>query len=152
MNPVKFLFFALIPSRVAQEQSFIMNSSKMEWRSFIKVSAPKGLSFGQIYTDLKKVFGNMLPTYETIRFWYNRFKSGDTDILDKPKAGRPQTGTNNTNLERVSAVIVKERRLRVREVAKKTKLSYGTVYIIITLMMGLVIRCARWIPKFLTAA
>jgi hypothetical protein len=119
MHPVKFLFFALIPSRVAQEQSFIMNSSKMEWRSFIKVSALKSLSFGQIYTDLKKVFGNMLPTHETIRFWYNRFKSGDTDILDKPYAGRPKTGTNNTNLERFGAVIEKERRLTVREVAKK---------------------------------
>jgi transposase len=94
----------------------------------------------------------MLPTYKTIRFWYNRFKSGDTDILDKPKAGRPKTGTNNTNLETVSAVIEKERRFIVREVAKKTKLSYGTVYRIITLMMGLVIRCARWVSKFSTAA
>jgi hypothetical protein len=86
MHPVRFRFFAPIPSRVAEEQNFIMNSSKIEWRYFIKVSALKGLSLGQIYTDLKKVFGNMLPTYETIRFWYNRFKSGDTDILDKPKA------------------------------------------------------------------
>jgi hypothetical protein len=119
MISARYRLLASIPSPVAHEQSLVMDSSKLEWRSFIKVSALKGLSLGQIYTDLKKVFGNMLPTYETIRFWYNRFKSGDTDILDKPKAGQTKTGTNNRNLERVSAVIEKERRLTVREVVKK---------------------------------
>jgi transposase len=75
-----------------------MDSTKTEWRSFIKVSALKGTSLSQIYSDLKTVFGKNLPTYDTIRPWYNRFKSGETDIEDRPKSGRPKTGTNEANL------------------------------------------------------
>jgi hypothetical protein len=45
--------------------------------------------------------------------------------------------------DKVSNIIDKDRRLTVREISKNAKLS---------VLLGLVIRCARWVPKLLSAA
>jgi transposase len=74
------------------------------------VSALKGSSLSLINSDLKTVFCKNLPTYKTISRWYNRFKSGETDLEDRPNSGRPKTGTNEANCDKVSNILDKNRR------------------------------------------
>jgi [histone H3]-lysine36 N-dimethyltransferase SETMAR len=72
--------------------------------------------------------------------------------VDKPRSGRPRTALSDRNVEKVRSVLEKDRRLTIREVVQKTKLSAPSVRRIITRRLGLRLRCARWIPKILTKA
>ena len=47
------------------------------------------------------------------------FKLGRTSIEDDPKSGRPSTSMDDDHVEKVLALIRQNRRLTVREVAKK---------------------------------
>lgn len=129
-----------------------MDSSKTEWRSFIKISVLQGRYPAGIWRELKSAYGKFSPSYETVRRWCNKFKSGDSNVADQPKSGRPNTGVNESNISKVADIIDKDRRVTVREVVKKSKLSLGTAFRIIKASLGLVLRCARWVPKLLTPA
>lgn len=127
-----------------------MVNLKEEIRSIIKYSSFQGKYLSQIKSELNKTFGAETPSLSTIEKWTFRFRRGETSVEDKSRSGRPKTGQNERNIAKVSKFLDKDRRLSVRELVQKTKLAYGTVYRIITFCLGLVIRCARWVPKILT--
>ena len=55
----------------------------------------------------------------------------------------------NSNVNRVKAIIEADRRLSVTQIMAETKLTRTTIHNILTKDLGLVKRCARWIPKIL---
>ena len=61
-------------------------------------------------------------------------------------------GQSERNMVKVRKIIENNRRLTTHKISQKTKLPLITVYRIITIMLELVLWCARWVPKILTSA
>src|SRR5579863_6011286 len=54
------------------------------------------------------------------------------------------------NINKVEAFLAKDRRVMVQQVAKKIKVSLMSAWKIMTIGLGLVLRCVRWVPKVLS--
>ena len=75
-------------------------------------------------------------------------------VENRPKnarrSGRPVEACTEENVQRVSDMLMTDRRLTVRYVAECLKLSYGTTHHIVTDILGYNKVCARWVPGMLT--
>ncbi len=61
-----------------------------------------------IHIDFKTAYGEQAPSYKTVLRWINRFKDDDD-----PRAGRPQTGLTEANIELVRNVCI-DQYLKIR--------------------------------------
>ena len=80
------------------------NSGKMEtleYRSVIKFLNVQGKS-PVIFEEMFSVYQKKCPSYETVKYWVRKFKSGFLSIHDKPREGRP-----NFVLPRIASVKLK---------------------------------------------
>jgi hypothetical protein len=50
-----------------------------------------------IYRRLLNVYGDQTVNVSTVRRWVVRFSSGDSDVKDKPRSGRPSTAVTPRN-------------------------------------------------------
>ena len=85
-----------------------------------------------------------MPLYRELVFkWHKAFKEGRENIEDDPHSGRPISSTNDENVEVVRAVMVKDRRLRIRMIAEGTGLDRNAVHRILTDHLHMQKICAK---------
>jgi len=68
-----------------------------------------------IHRRLLNVYGDQTVDVSTVRRWVARFCSGDSDVKDKPRSGRPCTAVTPRNEERLDQLIRADRRITTRE-------------------------------------
>jgi len=78
-----------------------------------------------------------------------RFSSGDSDVKDKPRAGRLCTAVTPRNEERLNQLIRANRRIRTRELCTELNIGFNALA---TMVASLKFRkvCARWVSRMLT--
>ena len=127
-----------------------MDSRKNTYRILIKNFLKIGYNPACIHREIKQMMGAEAPDYTTVYRWCNKFSAGETEILDRPRPGIERSGQSDQNVDIVSRVIEKDRRLTIRQIAHKTHISVTSVWRILTLCLGLLLKCAKWVPKILT--
>jgi histone-lysine N-methyltransferase SETMAR len=147
----KFHLIASPQSEVRTSQNQTMNSTKEEVRSAIKFLYLQGKSSGIIHGELKNTLPTNVPSLSTVKYWCRRFGSGVSSVLDKFKSGRNKSAQNETNVENIRKILEQDRRLSIREIAQKSHTSITTAWRIVTKGLGLILRCARWVPKLLSS-
>jgi transposase len=65
-----------------------------------------------------KVYGDPSPSFSTIKKWAAEFKRGRTSLEDNPCEGRPKSATTPEINEQVNDVVLDDRQMKVREIAK----------------------------------
>ena len=68
-----------------------------------------------IHRRLLNVYGDQTVDVSTVRQWVTRFSSGDSDVKDKPRSGRPCTAVTPRNEECLKQLICTNRRITTRE-------------------------------------
>jgi len=68
-----------------------------------------------IHQCVLNVYGDQTVDVSTVRWWVARFSSGDSDVQDKPRSGRPRTAVTPRNEERLDQFIRANRRITIRE-------------------------------------
>lgn len=124
--------------------------SVQDIRAQVKRLFSNGLSITLIRSELKKDGIDPLPSRPTISRWCQRFKSGDPSLENRPRPGQPKSVTDETHVAKVKAVVEKDRRLLLREISEKARISVSSVWRILHFHLGLSLCSARWIPKVLT--
>lgn len=122
----------------------------LEQRAVIKYLHKKGLTPKQIYEDMQCTLGQSCPSYTMVKKWAAEFKRGRVSIADDPRPGRPTTATNPHNVAIICDMIMKDRRLKVREIADIVGISYERTQNIIVNELGFSKVSARWVPKLLS--
>ena len=51
----------------------------------------KGSTTTEAYNNICQTEGPEVVSYSTIKFWYRKFSSGEEDLSDQPRSGRPTT-------------------------------------------------------------
>ena len=128
-----------------------MDFFKIEYRSVIKFLTLEKATPQEIFERLKAVYGEVSPSYTTVRRWAQMFKLGRTTIIDDDRSGRPIEITTDENVAAIEKLVTTERRLKVRELALEVGISTERVHFILTQKLDLRKICARWVPCLLTA-
>jgi len=82
--------------------------------------------------------------------WFKHFKGGRMSVVEDPRLGRPSTSTNDDHVERVRAVIRRNRRLTLRDVADEVGISIGSCLQIFTEKRQMRLVSAKFVPRLLT--
>ena len=86
----------------------------------IKFCVKLNKSATESFASLTKAYGDVTLSRTMVFKWHKPFKEGRENVEDDPRSGRPNSSTNDQNVEVVRAVLAKDRRLSVRMIAEET--------------------------------
>ena len=75
-----------------------MSGDTIETRVLLRHYWKKGLSVREAADEINEVEGAGTTSKSSAQRWFSRFESGDLDLEDKPRSGRP-TKLNDESLE-----------------------------------------------------
>ena len=77
----------------------------------IKFLTAEGSSPIEIHRRLRSVYGEDAIDVTSVRRWVRRFKSGEKDISDRPRSGRPATASTTVTKDRADMLFRDDRRI-----------------------------------------
>jgi hypothetical protein len=121
----------------------------VEQRYCIKFCQKLGDTQSETIRKIQQAFGDAMGVTQ-IKDWYNRFKNGRTSVDSDQRTGRPSTSRNPNVINKVSSLIMEDRRLTVREIANDIGISDGSAHAILTDDFGMRRVAAKFVPKLLS--
>ena len=94
-------------------------------------------------------YGESTLSKKNVYKWYKLFQEGRENVEDEPRPGRPSTSTTDENVEAVKEIVLKNRRITIREVAEDVGISVGSCYDILSDVLGMRRVSVKFVPKFL---
>ena len=104
---------------------------KTEFRVLIKHCFLMGKNTVQAKQWIEKCYPDSCPSKATICRWFAEFKRGRTDTNDAERSGRPVEAVTPENVSEVRKIVMKDRKVKLREIAEMTQISYGSVFTIL---------------------
>lgn len=123
---------------------------KNEIRAVIKYFNIKGLTPKEVINELNSTLGESAPSNATVYNWFAEFKRGRTSTSDAERSGRPKDASTKENIAKIHDLVLKDRKLKLREISQIVNISHNTVFHIIHNDLGMRKLCARWVPRSLT--
>ncbi len=99
---------------------------------------------------MQLAYGAACLSYSRIQFWFRAFEGGRVSVVDLPRAARIRTGRSEENIQTVCNALAKDRRLTIAAMSDLTGINEGNIQRILKLDLGLVRKCARFVPHLLT--
>lgn len=96
---------------------------------------------------LKKAFGDNCMSKTQAYDWYKSFKDGREVVEDLPRSGRPSTSTTDDNIIQIKKLVLENRHLSVRELARELSIDKMTVHNILTNVLCMKRVAAKLVPK-----
>ena len=123
---------------------------KIKYRAVIEFLSLEGTGPKEIHDRLRNVYGDMSPSYATVKRWAVETKCGRRSLGDEPRSGRPATAVTEENVAALETMIKEDRRITVQEMAHALGISVGSVETILHDHLNMNKVCARWVPRMLT--
>ena len=78
----------------------------LEYSSVIKVLNMQGKSPSVIFEEMFSVYQEECLSYETVKYWVRKFKSGFLSIHDSPREGRPNFVVTEDSVCQVKTLVL----------------------------------------------
>ncbi|XP_024222499.2 histone-lysine N-methyltransferase SETMAR isoform X1 [Bombus impatiens] len=122
-----------------------MEDQKMRFRyimyqCFKKCSTPKNTA-----KEICDVYGDRSITVQTVRTWFRRFRTGNFNLKDEDRSGRPST----TDIDLIKAYLDENPKSSLREIEDALNIPRTTIHEYVT-KLGYVNRYDVWLPHHLT--
>ncbi|GFU01364.1 histone-lysine N-methyltransferase SETMAR [Trichonephila clavipes] len=101
-----------------------MESDKQHFRHILLFYYRKGKNAVQARKKLTDVYGEGVLTVRQYNYWFAKFRSGNFDVEDAPRSGRPVEADKDA----IKALVDANRRITTREIGLRLNLSNSTVY------------------------
>ncbi|XP_049267279.1 protein GVQW3-like [Rhipicephalus sanguineus] len=125
-------------------------TERLEQRYCIKFCQKLGDSQVETIGKIKTAFGDDAMSRTQIKEWYNRFKDGRTSVESEPRSGRPSTCLNDQVIAEVNAVVMRDRRVTIREIAEEVGISTFSADSVMTEDLAMKRVPAKFVPELLT--
>ncbi|GFX39242.1 histone-lysine N-methyltransferase SETMAR [Trichonephila clavipes] len=122
-----------------------MESDKQHFRHILLFYYRKGKNDVQARKKLTDVYGEGVLTVRQCQNWFAKFRSGNFDVEDAPRSGRPVEADKDA----IKALVDANRRITTREIGQRLNLSNSTVYDHLK-GLGLSSKLDVWVPHVLT--
>ena len=99
---------------------------------------------------LDKRYGDSAPGKSTIIDWYAEYKRGRTNIDDAQHSYSPKSAVVPENITKVHKIVLRDRKLKFREISDTLKMSEGSVFTILHESLGMRKLFSKWVPRLLT--
>ena len=99
---------------------------------------------------IEKCYPDSCPSKATICRWFAEFKRGRTDTNDAERSGRPVEAVTPENVSEVTKIIMKDRKVKLREIAEMTQISYGSVFTILHEKLSMKKGFSKWVLRLLS--
>jgi len=129
---------------------YFSKMDKFEYRAVLKHLVKKGLSPSEVYEDLVNTCGASALSLRIVRRWIIEFRRGRESFEDDHRCGAPRTACAPDNINRVSQLMMKDRRLTVRQIAHTLSMSHERVEKILHCELKMAKVSARWVPRLFT--
>lgn len=100
-----------------------MDENKVHFRHILLFCFRKGQSAKDARQTICDVYGPRAVTTTTCYSWYKRFITGNFNLEDAPRSGRPCTAHE----KQILALIDSDSHLTTREIAEKLDVDFSTV-------------------------
>ena len=102
-------------------------SDMIQQRSAIKFYLRHEISAAETLKMLQKAFGNYTMSQKNVHKWYKDFKEGRERVDNLKRTGRPSTSTDDQHVNKVKELVLKNRRLTVKDLIDMIGISEGSV-------------------------
>jgi len=126
----------------------------IETRAVIKfIISLQGKAPKEIHAILRETIGEHAPTYATVKNWVAQFKGSDFSTSDAPRPGRHKlvTTLEMEIVDHIHELILKDRRISAKSIAKQMGISRERVGAIIHEDLDKRKLSTKWVPKCLNA-
>ena len=93
--------------------------------------------------------GKHAPLYARVKNWVAQFRHGDFFTCSAPRPGQPKAGTTPEIIDQIHEVILEDRRISAKSIAKQLGISHERVVSIIHEDLDMRKLSAKWVPKCL---
>jgi len=118
---------------------------------FFFLSPLQGKAPKEVHAILIERLGGHAPSYATVKNWVTKFKRGDFSTRDAPRPGRNKTVTTPEIIHQTHELILEDRRISAKSIAKQLGISRYRVGSIIHEDLDMRKLSAKWAPKCLNA-
>jgi hypothetical protein len=119
----------------------------IEQRSCVKFCVANEISCAETLRMLQKAFKNNCMSKTQAYEWYKSFKEGRTVVEDLPRTGRPSTSIDDDHVNKVKQIVLQNRRVSAREIARDIGIPKTSVHRILTDILQMARVSARIVPK-----
>nr|XP_054933960.1 protein GVQW3-like [Dermacentor andersoni] len=125
-------------------------AERLEQRYCIKFCHKLGDNQVETISKIQTAFGDDAMSRTQLKEWYNRFKDGRTPVESEPRYGRPSKCRNDQVIAEANAVVMRDRRVTIREIAKEVGISTFSAQSNMTEDLAMKRVAAKFVPKLLT--
>ncbi|GFY32929.1 histone-lysine N-methyltransferase SETMAR [Trichonephila clavipes] len=100
-----------------------MEANKEKIRYILQFLFDKGENASQVAEIVNGVYAADTVTTNCVQFWFRRFRSGNLDVKDAPRKGRPVI----ENVDKITEIIDVDRHVSNRSIAQELKIDHKTI-------------------------
>lgn len=101
-----------------------MEVNKEKIRYILQFFYDKGENARQTSKIVNGVYGDDTVTENYVQFWFRRFRSGNFDVKDAPRTGRPVV---IESVDKITEIIEADGHVSSRSIAQKLNINHSTV-------------------------
>jgi transposase len=110
----------------------------------------KKKKISECFQLLKEGYGDNVMSRARVSEWHKRFMEDREEVEDDERPGRPSTSKTEENVEKISEIVRKDRRLSIRMISEMVNMDKETVRQIFHDRLNMRKVCAKLVPKNLT--
>lgn len=131
----------VIASFVFLSHRSVHNMENLKYRYIYEYEFHLGTSAAETARRINNAYGEATAKENTVRYWFQRFRSGNFDLQNKPR-GRPETQVDN---EELKAIVEADPSQTTSELAAGFGVSDKTILIHLK-QIGKVKKLEKWVP------
>ncbi|KAI6655728.1 Transposase [Oopsacas minuta] len=108
----------------------------LKWRAYIDFRTILKIQPVQIFSELQEILCMDYPSRSTVERWAARFRSGDADVTDLPRSGRPVSTTTSENITLIESMVMEDKCITVNQLEQSMEISSGAIHTILTIELG----------------
>ena len=121
-----------------------------EQRAAVKFCFLLGKSAAKTIVMLKTTYWDAALSKTRVYEWFSRFKNREMSIEDQPRLERPATSRSDENVDKINALIRKDRRRTIDQLCEMSGISWSSIQRILSEVLHMGRVAAKFVSRLLT--